>query len=95
MDKKDAYEQKLQAQLDEWSAEIDKLKARAKRAEADARLELDNEIESLEKQQRRAQEKLEELRSAGEDAWDDLKAGLDSAWENLKVSVRSASSRFK
>ena len=34
MSMKEAYEQKLQAQLDEWSAEIDKLKAKADGAEA-------------------------------------------------------------
>jgi hypothetical protein len=36
MSMKEAYEQKLQAQLDEWGAEIDKLKAKSDNAEADA-----------------------------------------------------------
>lgn len=33
---KESYEQKLQAQLDEWSAKIDNLKAKADKAEAAA-----------------------------------------------------------
>lgn len=38
MSMKEAYKQKLQAQLDELSAEIEKLKAKADSAEADAQL---------------------------------------------------------
>ena len=36
MSKKTEYEKQLQAQLDEFGAEIDRLKARADKAEADA-----------------------------------------------------------
>ena len=45
---------KLQAQLDEWSAEIDKLKAKADKAEADAQLEYYKEIEELRSMQETA-----------------------------------------
>ncbi|WPD22031.1 MAG: hypothetical protein SD837_17715 [Candidatus Electrothrix scaldis] len=47
MTMKEAYEQKLQAQLDVWSAEIDKLKAKANSAEADAQLNYQKHIEEL------------------------------------------------
>ena len=47
MGMKEAYEKKLQAQLDEWGAEIDKLKAKADKAEADAQLDYYKEIEEL------------------------------------------------
>lgn len=94
MNKKEAYERKLQAQLDEWNAEIKKLKAKAAKAEADAQLESERYIEELERQQSKAQEKLRELQKSGENAWDDLKAGVDSACRSLDESIRSASSRF-
>lgn len=95
MSMKQAYEQKLRAQLDEWKAEIDRLKARADSAEAESQLEYYKQIEDLRTRQEAARVKLEELENAGEDAWEDLKAGLENAWNELGEAVRTASSRFK
>ena len=95
MNMKEAYEQKLQAKLDEWGAEIDKLKAKADNAEADAQLEYYKRIEELRTMQESATNKLAELRDAGDDAWEDLKAGIESAWDSLGSALKSASSRFK
>ena len=95
MSMKEAYQQKIEAQLDEWTAEIDKMKAKAAKAEADARLEYNDRIEELRLKQLVAQEKLQEFREAGEDAWEDLKAGLELAWDSLGEAVKSARSRFK
>jgi hypothetical protein len=91
---KEAYENKLQAQLDEWNAEINKLKAKADKAEADAQLKYYKEIEELRTMQETARKKLAELKEAGDDAWQDLKAGIDSAWDTLGNALRSAISRF-
>jgi hypothetical protein len=95
MSMKEAYEKKLQSQLDEWSAEIDRLKAKAEQAEADAQLDYYQHIEQLRMLQERARDKLAELSAAGDDAWEDLKAGIDSAWDSLSIAVRSAAARFK
>jgi len=95
MSMKDAYEKKLQAQLDEWGAEIDKLKTKVDNAEADAQLEYYKQIEELRSMQESASNKLVELKEAGDDAWEDLKAGIDSAWDSLGNALKSAASRFK
>jgi len=95
MSAKEAYEQKLQARLDEWKAEIDKLKAKADGGEADARLRYEKEIDNLQKKQAEAREKLEELRKAGDDAWEDLKAGMENVWSSLEDAIGKATARFK
>lgn len=95
MSMKEAYEQKLQAQLKEWGAEIDRLKAKADDAEADAQLEYYKEIEKLRSMQEAANRKLAELKEASDDAWEDLKADVDSAWDSMSSVLKSASSRFK
>ncbi len=95
MNKKEAYQKKLQAQLDEWSAEIDMLKAKADGAEADAQLEYYKQIEELRAMQESANNKAAELKEANDDAWEDLKVGMDSAWNSLSNSVKSARSKFK
>jgi hypothetical protein len=48
MTDKELYQQKKQAQLDEWRAEVNKLKARASGASADAQLEMNKQIKALE-----------------------------------------------
>jgi uncharacterized coiled-coil DUF342 family protein len=95
MSKKEAYEQKLQAQLNEWNAEIDKLKAKADGAEADLKLEYYKQAEELQSKQAAAAHKLAELKHASDDAWEDLKSGIDSAWDSLGNALKSATSRFK
>jgi len=95
MSMKDAYEKKLQAQLDEWGAEIDKLKAKADNAQADAQLEYQEQIKELRSMKNVANEKLSELKNASVDAWQDLKAGIDSAWDSLGNAMKSAASKFK
>jgi len=95
MSMKESFQQKLQAELDEWSAEIDKLKAKANKAEADVKLEYFEQIEKLREKQEVAKDKLRELTAASDDAWEDLKAGAESAWLSLGNAVKQASSRFK
>jgi SMC interacting uncharacterized protein involved in chromosome segregation len=94
MNMKEAYEKKLQSKLNEWRAEIDKLKAKAEAAEADAQLEYYRKIDELRTMQEAASKKLDELRDASDDAWEDLKSGIDSAWDALSSSIKSANSRF-
>lgn len=95
MSMKEIYEQKLQAQLDEWNAEIEKLNAKADGAKADTQLEYRKKMEELRAMQEAAAYKLAELKNSGDDAWEDLKAGMDNAWDSLGNAVKSAASRFK
>ena len=91
MNKKELYRQKKQAQLDEWKAEVDKLKARASGASADAQLKLNKQVESLEGKIDEGKTKLAEIADASEDAWESIKEGVESAWD----SIRSAFSEVK
>ncbi|WP_299203405.1 coiled coil domain-containing protein [uncultured Amphritea sp.] len=95
MSKKELYQQKLQAHLDEMSADINKLKAKADNAGADVQLEYYKQLEELKTMQASARNKLDELKNAGDDAWEDLKTGMDSAWGSISTALKSASSRFK
>jgi uncharacterized coiled-coil DUF342 family protein len=93
--KKEAYEQKMQAQLDEWNAEIDKLRAKADKAGADTKLEYNKKIEELRSMQKTAVGKLGEIKGASDDAWDELRAGANEAWDSLDKAFKNAASKFK
>lgn len=84
MNEKELYQQKKQAQLNEWKAEVDKLKAKASGASADAQLELNKQIEALEGKIEEGKTKLAEIADASEDAWESIKEGVESAWESMK-----------
>jgi predicted ATP-binding protein involved in virulence len=67
-DKRKAYEEKLDAQLEEWNAQIALLKARADKAKAEAKIEYYKTIEALQHKQDEARTKLHELKTAGDEA---------------------------
>lgn len=95
MDKKELYEQKRRAQLDEWAAEIKKLKAKASQASADARLELDRRVGALQRQIARGRTLLAELAEEGEDAWEGARERVETTWIDLEASAKAAMKRLK
>jgi septal ring factor EnvC (AmiA/AmiB activator) len=95
MNEKELYQQKKQAQLDEWKAEVDKFKAKASGASADAQLELNQQIKSLEGKIEEGKAKLAEIVDASEDAWESIKEGLESAWDSMKSAFSDAAAKFK
>ncbi len=95
MSKKQAYEEKFKAQLDELNAKIDVLKAQAKQAGASARADYYETIEDLLKKRSAAQSRLASLREAGDDAWEDMKQGVEESWVTFAAAVKSAVARFQ
>lgn len=95
MDRKDAYVEKFEAQLAEWKADIDKLRARADSASADAKLDLLEQIDRLRSKRDEARDRLDEIRKAGEDSWKDLRDRSEKAWGDLSTGIREALNRFR
>jgi predicted RNase H-like nuclease (RuvC/YqgF family) len=87
---KELYEQKMRARLDEWKAELDKLKARAKGASADTQIKMNREIEELETAIQEGETRLSALAEASGDAWESIKEGVDAAWESLTSAFDQA-----
>lgn len=95
MNDKELYQQKMQARLDEWKAEVDKLKAKASGASADVQLDMNKQIKVLERSIEEGKAKLSELAEASEDAWGSIKDGVESAWDSLKSAATDAAGKFK
>lgn len=95
MNERELYQQKKQAQLDEWTAEVDRLRAEASGASADAQLELDREIEALEGKIEEGKTKLAEIAEASDDTWESIKDGVESAWDSMKFAFSDAAAKFK
>lgn len=95
MNKKEAYEQKIQAQLDEWDSKILELKVQAVKTTADVQININNQIRELRSKKETLNEKLNELKEASEDSWEDLKAGIEEGVEILMTTIDSIISRYK
>jgi uncharacterized coiled-coil DUF342 family protein len=92
---KEAYQEKLEAQLKEWSAKISELKAKADQASADVKIKMFQEIDDLKVRKEAAQEKLTEIKAAGAEKWESLRAGADQTLTDLKSKWETIKGKFK
>ena len=95
MSERELYEQRFRAKLDEWRADLAKMKAKAEGASAEARLEWQREVDALEQEIGHAEARLSEMRDARDDAWSSLKEGAEEAWTSLSDGFRRASERLQ
>lgn len=93
--KKEAYKEKFKAQLHVWQAEIDKMKAKAEKAEADAKIEYQKQLDKLRDMQDEAWEDFEKLRNAGERAWDEIKVETEKNWLKMNNTIKEAIDKIK
>jgi hypothetical protein len=95
MNDRELYRQKYQAQLDEWKAEVAKLRARAAGAKADAQIEMNKHVKELDQRMHEAGAKLAELAAASEEGWDSVRKNAEKTWDALKAGVGAAAAKFK
>lgn len=95
MSERDVYVEKMKAKLDEWNADLDRLEARTKAAQAEARSRYEQQIADLKAARDAAQQRLNELQHASGDAWLTLRQGTEDAWHTMVQAFRDAAERFK
>ena len=95
MSPKDDNIRKLQARLQEWDKEINKLATKAIQNKSEAKLEYYKQLEELRDKQDVALKKLESFSQTDDGMWEGLRAGLESIWDNFSDAVKSVASRSK
>ena len=95
MSTKEAYKQKIDAEVELAQAKLSELRAKAKISAADARIKYGRQIDDLELRVEATKAKLKELGEANEDAWEHLKEEVESAWEVLRDGVRDVGAKLK
>lgn len=95
MDKRKAYEEKFEAQLKEWSAQIALLQAKADKIKAEAKIEYCETIESLQLKHKDARAKLDAIKNSGDAAWEEIKTGAEKSWDDAATAIRAALSKFQ
>ena len=95
MSSRDEYLQKFKTQLDEWNADIDKLQARAREAQADAQAQYHEQIKALQEMRDDALSRYNEMQNATVEAWDALAEGAEKTWQTWVDTFDKARSKFK
>ena len=94
MDRKEAYQEKVEAQLEELNARIGLLEAKAAKAKAEAKVQYGEQLEELHRKRQEVEERLEGLQAAGSEAWHEFATGVDEALSALENAVTSAVAQF-
>jgi hypothetical protein len=79
------YENNLEAQLAQWKADLDVLKAKARRVEVGAKIRYDQTLETLQGKHDEAGQRLQGLRTASDEAWEGMKASTEKVWAEFKA----------
>lgn len=95
MESKEAYRQKIEAQLKEWADTIEELKNKAGKAAGDLKAEHESDIKTLVEKKNEMQKQLKEFMSTSDDAWKIMKKGLEKAADDLKKAFSKARKKFK
>lgn len=94
-EQKENYQLKIQAQLDEWRADIDRLKEKAKKAPAEGRQKYQESIDRLELRMNEGKAKLKDLKESTDEAWDSVREGADSIWDTMKATFAEVKEKFR
>jgi len=95
METRDLYRQKYEAQLHEWSAKIEVLKAHTDKLTAEAKLDVKPRLDALHAKLEAARAKLREIADATDDRWEDVKKEADHLWSDFKGAVEGAYDTLK
>jgi phage-related minor tail protein len=89
MSKRETYESKMRAQLDELKTEIAGLGKKAEQAEINLELEYYTLIDELQLKLEATEQKFELLLQANEDTWEEFKSELEHSWVSLRDLIRA------
>jgi hypothetical protein len=95
LEQKDAYQKKLEAELQDLSGRIGELKDKAHTLKGEALVTLQAKLAELKEKQKVAEEKIKELSSSSAQAWEDMKSGAEKAFQDLKKAYDTLSKVVK
>jgi phosphoenolpyruvate-protein kinase (PTS system EI component) len=84
---KDAFQRKVQTELDEMQVRITQLRGQVKHASAEANADIQKAIVELEKKRDLAQKKVQDIHSATASSWEQVKSKTTAAMDDLRGSL--------
>jgi hypothetical protein len=94
-EKRRAFYESFDAQLEEWGTQIAHLKARGIAVKTEFIIDYSDTLDALQLKRNEGWAKLKELKAAGDEAWEDLEKGMEKILTEGKTAFHEAVSRFK
>jgi peptidoglycan hydrolase CwlO-like protein len=89
-----AYQQKVDAELREWEAKAELLKAKGNNLVADAKLEFDKQLQTLQTNKSEFSAYVDQIADKAEDTWDEVKDEAEAKWHKFSNSVSNFVSKY-
>lgn len=90
MESKEAFEDELRAQLDEWTAIVGRLRVKAEKTQGVIRMNLMAEVDKLVEYQSTAETYIQELQQAQGDAWKGMKSDIELTRGQMSQAMERA-----
>ena len=84
---KEAFQRKVQSELDEMQARITQLRGQVKHTSTEARADIQKAISELEKKKELAEKKVQAIHSATASSWEQVKSKTSAAMDDLRDSL--------
>ena len=91
---KDAFQRKVQTELDEMQVRITQLRGQVKHASGEAIADIEKAIGELEKKKDLANKKVKAIHSATASSWEQVKSKTEAAMDDLRDSLKRALSHL-
>lgn len=91
---KEAYLDRVEAQIKEWDADFEKMKAKAQIASAEARIEYYNKLEGMQARADQFKKEFSSFKESSGEAWEELKGGLDKAYNEMSSTFADFKETF-
>lgn len=95
MNDKELYQQKKQAQLNEWKSGMIQLRTQALAARAHSQVELNKHVKLLEAQLDEGKIKLAELIKTTGSSFESAKKGFEVTWDAIIKTLEDTTAKFK
>lgn len=87
MNDKELYLQKVQAEINEWKAQIELFRAKTASATAGAKISMNQNIKAFEEKVEEGKAKLLELSKSTESTFESMKKTFETKWEIVKTAI--------
>ena len=84
----------LEALLNEWDTQFEKLKKKVAKAKTQTRAEYQKQLQLIADKRTVISDKLKNLRQHTGEVWDDLKSAIENAWDEIRQETEHITSRF-
>jgi 2,3-bisphosphoglycerate-independent phosphoglycerate mutase len=93
-EQKELYQKKIQEKMEQYGQNLKELQAKIIMLNEQAKANLVEEMENLNRKKEEVAEKVREIQAASGEAYEDLKNGLDRSLEDMDTAIDEAMSRF-